>query len=85
MGRKPSPAPAPIDPIGDHWARTWGETVTKTVAAKMLGVCRCTVYEWINAGYLPTAPNGNVLVRPAAAWANSSQRLPKQKKRLRAL
>ena len=73
MARKPAPRPQPIDAIAAEWAATWGETVNKTVAAKMLGIARSTVYELIDAGYLPTAPNGNVLVRQAAAWANNQK------------
>jgi len=79
MARKPAPIPLPIDTLASEWAKTWGETVTKTVAAKMLGVSRCTVYDWIDAGYLPTAPNGNVLVRQASTWANSYL-LPKRQR-----
>jgi hypothetical protein len=75
MARKKTPAPVPVDKIADEWARTWGETVNRTIAARMLGVSRFIIYDWIAKGYLPTAPNGNVLVRSAATFANSNLKL----------
>ena len=60
--------------IEEEWVATWGETVSKTHAAKMLGVSRTKLYELIRAGALRLAPNGYVLVRAAARWAYSDAR-----------
>ena len=56
--------------IADEWARTWGEMVTVSRAAIMLGLSRPTIYKMIRAGKLKTGPDGRVLVREAARWAN---------------
>lgn len=39
------------------------ESVSRTEAARRLGVCRRTVYNYIRDGYLVTTPNGRVTVR----------------------
>jgi len=75
MARKKAPLPQPIDKTADEWARTWGEAVNRNTAAKMFGVSRFTIYEWIDKGYLRTAPNGHVLVRAAAAFAYGNLKL----------
>ena len=40
-----------------------GGSVPVTEAAKRLGVCRRTVYNYIYGGFLKTTPNGRVTVR----------------------
>lgn len=75
MAKKIKPNFQPLENVQDSWARVWGETVNRTTAAKMLGVSRYTIYDWIAKGYLPTAPNGHVRVRDAAAFANSNLKL----------
>lgn len=58
--------------IGEQWVRTWGETLPKTAAAKMLGISVTYISKLIADGAIATAPDGRVLVRSAAEWANSA-------------
>jgi hypothetical protein len=53
----------------DQWARTWGETVSKADAARMLGVGQTKVRDYIAQGILSTTPDGRVRVRLACRWA----------------
>ena len=39
------------------------ETVTKAEAARLLGVCRQTIYNYLADGLLQTAANGRVTTR----------------------
>lgn len=57
--------------IADQWVDTWGETVNKKTAAEMLGVSPSQITKLVTAGTLATTPDGRVLVRQAAIWANS--------------
>ena len=72
---------ARTETLGDQWARTWGETVTQTQAAKMLGRSRATVHTMVHDGRLPADPTGAVITRRAAEWAESGNR---KKRRTRA-
>ena len=72
---------ARTETLGDQWARPWGETVTQTPAAKMLGRSRATVHTMVHDGRLPADPTGAVITRKAAEWAESGNR---KKRRTRA-
>ncbi len=55
----------------EAWTEQYGEIVTKTTAAKILGCSPATVYKLIEDGSIKTAPDGRVLVRSMAEWASS--------------
>lgn len=63
----------------DGWVRTWGESLSKTEAAKMLGVSLTYLKKLVREGDLPLAPDGRVLVRGAAEWAQSGTAVKKAK------
>jgi len=52
------------------WTEQYGEIVTKTTAAKILGCSPATVYKLIEENSIKTAPDGRVLVRSMAEWAS---------------
>jgi len=60
--------------IGESWVRTWGETLPKKAAAKMLGVSVTYLNKLINDGGINITPDGRVVVRSAADWANQNTR-----------
>lgn len=70
--KKPKPCKIPIAELEQAWVDQWGEAVGKTVAAKMLGVSTVTIWRMAQDGRLAVAPNGHVLVRQAARWANGA-------------
>jgi len=57
--------------IGEQWVRTWGETLPKKAAAKMLGVSVTYLNKLIAEGAIQAAPDGRVVIRSAAEWTNS--------------
>lgn len=59
--------------IGEQWVRTWGETLPKKAAAKMLGVSVTYLNKMITGGGILSTPDGRVIVRSAAEWANCIQ------------
>lgn len=71
----------PVDALSveDRWVHSHGETLTKVDAAKVLGVGTTHLYSLISAGSIDTAPDGRVLVRSAAAWANGGKPKPQKK------
>ena len=58
--------------IGESWVRTWGETLPKKAAAKMLGVSVTYLNKLIGDGGICVTPDGRVVVRSAADWANQN-------------
>lgn len=58
--------------VGEQWVRTWGETLPKKAAAKMLGVSVTYLNKLISDGGVVVTPDGRVVVRSAAEWANSA-------------
>lgn len=56
--------------VAEVWAEQYGEIVTKTTAAKILGCSPATVYKLIEENSIKTAPDGRVLVRSMAEWAS---------------
>jgi len=58
--------------IGESWVRTWGETLPKKAAAKMLGVSVTYLNKLISEGGIRITPDGRVVVRSASDWANHS-------------
>lgn len=58
--------------VGEQWVRTWGETLPKKAAAKMLGVSVTYLNKLINDGGIAVTPDGRVVVRSAAEWVNSA-------------
>jgi len=58
--------------IGESWVQTWGETLPKKAAAKMLGVSVTYLNKLIGDCGIKTTPDGRVVVRSAADWANHS-------------
>lgn len=68
--------------MGEQWVRTWGETLPKKTAAKMLGVSVTYLNKLIAGGGILATPDGRVVVRSAAEWATSikmRQKTMKQK------
>ncbi len=53
----------------DDWVRTWGETLNKKEAAKMLGISVGHLNKLIGEGVIQISPDKRVLVRSAAKWA----------------
>lgn len=84
MPRKLIPVPLDsIDTLEQKWVREHGETFKNYAeAARQLGVHEKTVGNLVRGGYLQTTPHRRVLVRSAAAWANSN--IPKRSTRLNA-
>lgn len=66
-----------VSEITEQWVRTWGETVNKKTAAAMLGVSQGQITKLTKAAVLPVTPDGRVLVRQAAEWANSRRAVEK--------
>ena len=66
--------------IGEQWVRTWGETLPKKAAAKMLGVSVTYLNKLIAGGGISATPDGRMVVRSAAEWVNSIQMQQKTKK-----
>ena len=58
--------------IGEQWVHTWGETLPKKNAAKMLGVSVTYLNKLISEGKIQITPDSRVVVRSAAEWANSA-------------
>lgn len=56
--------------IENQWVDRYGEAVSKTEAAEMLGVCRWSIYKMLQDGVLKETPYGKILVRQACAFAN---------------
>lgn len=71
----------PIDALSveDRWVHTHGEMLSKRAAGKALGISVPYLNKLIEAGNIDTSPDGRVLVRSAAAWANSGKPKPKKK------
>ena len=71
--------------VGESWVRTWGETLPKKAAAKMLGVSVTYLNKLITDGGIAVTPDGRVVVRSAADWANQNtakEHAPKKKWRV---
>lgn len=85
MPRKIIAAPLDtIDTLEQKWVREHGETFRNYAeAALQLGIHEKTVGNLVRAGFIQTTPNKRVLVRSAAAWANSNR--PKRSTRLNAV
>lgn len=67
--------------VGEQWVMTWGETLPKKAAAKMLGVSVTYLNKLLTEGGIQTAPDGRVVVRSAAEWANGAvKRKPAKQK-----
>ena len=58
--------------VGESWVRTWGETLPKKSATKMLGVSVTYLNKLISDGGIAVTPDGRVVVRSAADWANQN-------------
>lgn len=57
--------------VGEQWALTYGETLNKAEAAKMLGVSKNHLVKLVSEGGIKQTPDGRIVVRSAAEWANS--------------
>lgn len=66
--------------VGEQWVQTWGETINKKEAAKMLGVSVGYLNKLVAQGDLRTTPDGRIIVRAAAEWANGAQTVKKAPK-----
>lgn len=66
--KKRSPA-IDISELEQAWVDQWGEAVKKTTAAKILDVNPATIWRMVQDGRLAEAPNGRILVRQMARWA----------------
>jgi hypothetical protein len=58
--------------IGEQWALTYGETLPKRAAAEMLGVSVNHLVKLVGEGGIKQTPDGRIVVRSAAEWANGS-------------
>ncbi|HRX59584.1 MAG TPA: hypothetical protein P5075_12525 [Eubacteriales bacterium] len=57
---------------GEQWVRTWGETLPKKAAAKMLGISVTYLNKLVGEGGIRVTPDGRVVVRSAAEWTNGA-------------
>ena len=75
MPRRITSAPLEsMESIEDKWVNKHGETFKNyTEAGQQLGISKKTVVEMVKAGYIQTTPTKRILVRSAAAWANSNR------------
>lgn len=53
------------------WVREYGEAVTSKRAAEIIGRTPQTISNMTRAGTLARTPDGNILIRDLARWANS--------------
>ena len=67
--------------VGESWVRTWGETLPKKAAAKMLGVSVTYLNKLISNGWINITPDCRVVVRSAADWANQNTRKDNSQKK----
>ena len=67
--------------IAGEWVREHGEVIPKNRAAKIMSVSVNTIIKYIGEGYIDTAPDGRVLVRSLAEWANSGGKQCKRRTR----
>ena len=58
--------------IGEQWALTYGETLPKKSAAEMLGVSVNHLVKLVGEGGIKQTPDGRIVVRSAAEWANGA-------------
>lgn len=58
--------------IGEQWALTYGETLPKKAAAEMLGVSVNHLVKLVGEGGIKQTPDGRIVVRSAAEWANGA-------------
>jgi len=56
--------------VGEQWALTYGETLTKKAAADMLGISVNHLVKLVSEGGIKQTPDGRIVVRSAAEWAN---------------
>ncbi|MEN6547759.1 MAG: hypothetical protein ABFE07_17125 [Armatimonadia bacterium] len=75
MKRKYSPRKTAIPEmsIEDQWAKMYGESITKVIAARVLNVSRQTIYTRIAAGCYQVDQTGRVLVRSMAVYHKGVQ------------
>ena len=70
--KKRSPA-IDISELEQAWVDQGGEAVKKTTAAKILDVNPATIWRMVQDGRLAEAPNGRILVRQMARWAEQKR------------
>lgn len=58
--------------VGEQWALTYGETLSKKAAAEMLGMSINHLVKLVGDGAIKQTPDGRIVVRSAAEWANGS-------------
>lgn len=61
--------PPRLEEVVGRWIAQYGEAVSQTMAAKLLGHDRATICRLVKAGTLPSTPLKHVLVAPLAEWA----------------
>lgn len=69
----------PFEAIEERWVKEHGEVFKNyTTAGRVLGISKDTVVQLVKGGYLQVTPTKRVLVRAAAAWANSNRVEPRR-------
>lgn len=58
--------------VGEQWALTYGETLPKKAAAEMLGMSVNHLVKLVGEGGIKQTPDGRIVVRSAAEWANGA-------------
>lgn len=61
--------PPRLDEVVMRWVNQYGEAISQTKAAELLGHDRATICRMVKAGTLPSTPLKHVLVAPLAEWA----------------
>lgn len=62
------PLNPPQQTLADIWAAAYGETMTLSALARVLGVSRGTVYRHQAAGHFPNTFGGRIITRKAAEY-----------------
>lgn len=60
--------PMVYESLADQWARTHGELLTVSGAARALGVARGTIYKYLRDGDVARTPDGMIVTRSLAAY-----------------
>lgn len=61
------------------WTERYGEALTVTAAAKLLGTSRTTIYGFLDEGGIDRGRDGRILTRSLANWYTQPKR-PKERR-----
>lgn len=67
------------------WTIAHGEALTVTAAAKLLGVSRVTVYNFLEEGGIDRGRDGRILTRSLADWYTQPKKPKTRRKQTRSI